>query len=210
MYNSTFWKDHAVTPANTYTLTENPNGTVTLIPAGTVVQQGTNMNAANFNNMEAGIMAAYATAVEAMNVLRLANDKNSKHDDDIAQIRTSIAELTADTAKQVHFVDVGMLEAARVAMLAYQKAESIEGFVMTATLTNTKKYPFNNSVQTLAIPQTSTRTTKDYTVTVEVTDYSGGCVGDIVVSDKMLNGFKVAHTGSATSVSLKIYVQGGG
>jgi hypothetical protein len=37
----------------------------------------------------------------------------------------------------------------------------------------------------------------------------GGEVGDIVFSDKMLNGFKVAYTGSATSVRLKIYVQGG-
>ena len=34
-------------------------------------------------------------------------------------------------------------------------------------------------------------------------------VGDVVVYDKQLNGFKIAYTGSAESVSLKCYVQGG-
>lgn len=57
-YNVTIWKDHAVTPAHTFSVTKNSDGTITLSPAGTVVQQGTNMSAANFNNMEEGISAA--------------------------------------------------------------------------------------------------------------------------------------------------------
>lgn len=34
-------------------------------------------------------------------------------------------------------------------------------------------------------------------------------VGDIIVYDKQVNGFKVKYTGSAASVDLKLYVQGG-
>ena len=42
-YQILVWKDHAVAPANTYTVTENDDGTITLTPAGKVIQQGTNM-----------------------------------------------------------------------------------------------------------------------------------------------------------------------
>ena len=58
MYNSTFWKDHVTEPGNTFHLQKNGDGTYTLIPAGNVIQQGTNMNAENFNNMEGGIFDA--------------------------------------------------------------------------------------------------------------------------------------------------------
>lgn len=162
MYLITVWKDHAVVPANTYTVKENGDGTITLVPAGKVVQQGTNMSAVNFNNMETGIFAANVAAAEAMQIIRLLNDR----------------------------------------------AESLEGIILEATLTNTSKYPFNNSMKTLALGSENLRNSKDYTVIVE-TEAEGGFVGDIVISDKMLNGFKIAFTGSAKSVRVKCYVQGG-
>lgn len=37
-YNILVWKDHAVAPANTYTVTENDDGTITLTPAGEIIQ----------------------------------------------------------------------------------------------------------------------------------------------------------------------------
>ena len=52
MYNILIWKDHAINPNNTYAVQENPDGTITLTPAGEVLQQGTNMSATNFNNIE--------------------------------------------------------------------------------------------------------------------------------------------------------------
>lgn len=52
MYSNLQWLDHAVTPDRTFTMKANADGTVTLTPAGTVIQQGTNMSAANFNNIE--------------------------------------------------------------------------------------------------------------------------------------------------------------
>lgn len=161
-YQILVWKDHAVAPGNTYNVTENDDGTITLTPAGTVIQQGTNMSAVNFNNMEQGIFAANVTAAEAMQIVRLLKDK----------------------------------------------AEALEGLILTDTLTNSSKYPFNNSKKTIALGNENVRNNKDYTVIVEA-EPTGGFVGDIIISDKMLNGFKIEFTGSATSVAVKCYVQGG-
>ena len=156
------WKDHAVTPGNTYTVVDNGDGTVTVTPAGEVIQQGTNMSAVNFNNMETGIFAANVSAIEALQLIRLLKEKT----------------------------------------------DSFDGLVIEQTLTNTQKYPFNNSVKTIALGSENVRNNKDYTVIVEA-EATDGFVGDIVVSDKMLNGFKIAFTGSASSVNVKCYVQGG-
>ena len=92
--------------------------------------------------------------------------------------------------------------------LVKDEADSVVGVVLEETLTNGQKYPFNNSVKTIPLSGANVRNTKDYTVTVEA-EATGGFVGDIIISDKMLNGFKVQFTGSAKSVKVKCYVQGG-
>ena len=48
----------------------------------------------------------------------------------------------------------------------------------------------------------------DYIVDAEIQGDTVN-VGDIVVYDKQVNGFKVKFTGSAASVALKLYVHGG-
>lgn len=55
MYRILKWLDHYANPGNTFTIKYNADGTVTLARAGEVIQQGTNMSASNFNNMENGI-----------------------------------------------------------------------------------------------------------------------------------------------------------
>ena len=77
----------------------------------------------------------------------------------------------------------------------------------TVTLTNSQDYPFNNSIQTVAIA--NTRDNMDYVIDWVVTASSGRNVGDILISDKLLNGFKIEFTGSATSVTIKYLVVGG-
>ena len=111
MYSVLFWKDHAVTPDKTFTVRENGDGTITLIPAGKIIQQGTNMSAFNFNNMEQGILAANITGIEA---LRL----------------------------------IGFLQT---------KTEALEGQIIEATLTNSRKYPFNDSGATLPLDDSNPR-----------------------------------------------------
>ena len=47
------WKDRAVERPRTYTIQNNPDGTVTLIPApGQIIEEGTPVNASNLNGLE--------------------------------------------------------------------------------------------------------------------------------------------------------------
>lgn len=76
----------------------------------------------------------------------------------------------------------------------------------TVTLTNTQQYPYNNSKQTVALrtPQGN----GDYIVDTEISSFTGN-VGEIVISNRMTNGFAIAHTGSASSVTINYFVIGG-
>lgn len=76
----------------------------------------------------------------------------------------------------------------------------------TVTLVNTKPYPFNDSVQTVALK--SSRKNQDYMIQTEVVTTVGE-VGDITISGKAVNGFKLAFTGSATQAVIRYYITGG-
>lgn len=210
MYAILNWVDHAVSPPNLVRLVDNGDGTYTMTPAGTVVQQGTNMSAAHFNNIETGVFAVDIAAMEQENYIRLAKEKS-----DASKIRLDelIAELSGETFpevnRQIHLVEVIGLEAMAAAKKAQDRANANKYTVLTVTCTNTQKYPFNNSTKTVALSGDNLRCNKDYTVWAEAVNVTGGCVGDIVISDKLLNGFKIAYTGSATSVEFKLFVQGG-
>lgn len=76
----------------------------------------------------------------------------------------------------------------------------------TVTLTNSQQFPFNNSK--VSVPLTNVRDNQNYVVVV-VSVTGAGNVGDIIVSDRLINGFKIEHTGSATSVTVQYAVIGG-
>ena len=76
----------------------------------------------------------------------------------------------------------------------------------TVTLANTAAFPFNDSQVT--VPLVTERANQNYIVDYEVTAAVGN-VGDIIISGKLVNGFKIEHTGSATSVTVKYQVLGG-
>lgn len=77
-YTPTEWKDRVVEKPRTFNMQNNPDGTVTLTPApGTVVQEGTPVNAANLNKIEQGFVSHLADYVSFkdrtnMNILNLA------------------------------------------------------------------------------------------------------------------------------------------
>ena len=83
-----------------------------------------------------------------------------------------------------------------------QTGEAIE-----VTLTNEQSYPFNDSKKTVQLSKNRNR--KDYTVLVEIESSHGGGVGDITITDKLLNGFKIEYSGAATSVTARCIIQGG-
>ena len=168
MYAQTNWKDHVVTPVNRYTKVENPDGTITLTPAGTIVQQGTNMSAVNFNNEEVGIQDVHvAERIAIQHVIQKEGVVDGRLDG-----------LTAECVNEVQ----------------------------TVNFTNTAKYPFNSSLKTVSLQKA--RKTLNYNVMVEVVS-SVGLVGDVYVTDRQLNGFKVAYDGSATAAVLKLRIIGG-
>ena len=98
------------------------------------------------------------------------------------------------------------VEAMRVLLLHQRALNGLASETGEITLTNSQKYPFNNSTKTVALKQHMDTTA--YTVEVDVLSTTGE-VGRVVVSDKQLNGFKVSYTGSATSVTIKFFVKGG-
>ncbi len=120
-------------------------------------------------------------------------------------IQEQIAALEESAAAD----DVAIGELMRAMRGVVERTEAHDMVVLEASLTNTDEYPFNNSITTLAFSSSQTRSTKDYSVTFYVESSSGGSVGDIIVSDKMLNGFKAEYTGSATAATIKCFVQGG-
>lgn len=97
MYSNLIWLDHAVTPDRTFTMVTNSDGTVTLTPAGTVIQQGTNMSAANFNNIEMGITDHDLATHILVHLARYLMDKEDANEQEIGTFeREVLAEVTAE------------------------------------------------------------------------------------------------------------------
>ncbi len=76
----------------------------------------------------------------------------------------------------------------------------------TVTLTNSKKFPFNDSKVSVALA--NRQKDQKYIVIPEISTASGDA-GEIEVTDKAVNGFKIAFNGGAKSVTVKYYVIGG-
>lgn len=124
-----------------------------------------------------------------------------------------IQQGTAQNARNFNSIEEGVFsggvlgaEAMRVLLLHQRALNGLASESGEISLTNSQKYPFNNSVKTVALKQQMETTA--YTVEVDVLS-SAGEVGHIVISDKQLNGFKVSFTGSAKSAKIKFFVKGG-
>lgn len=73
-------------------------------------------------------------------------------------------------------------------------------------LTNARTYPCNNSKKIVSLGKNMGSTS--YLVMTELVK-SDGPVGDIEVSEKLVNGFKLAYNGSAKSATIKYIAIGG-
>lgn len=125
-----------------------------------------------------------------------------------------IQQGTPQSATNFNHLEDGVTNAGELAALMAieiihqrQITADLTGEVLEVQLTNSQKYPFNSSIKTIALQQS--RNHLNYTVEAEVLERNGGFAGDIVVSGKLVNGFKIAYTGSAASVKLKVFVKGG-
>lgn len=121
---------------------------------------------------------------------------------------------TPQSATNFNTMDLAALEAMLMASentrnIIHMK-DTLKGIVgekIQVTLTNTLEYPHNNSKR--AVQLSNSRNNMDYTVDCEVVSVTGGAVGSFEITDKLLNGFKIAHTGSAKSVVVNCYIRGG-
>jgi hypothetical protein len=91
-----------------------------------------------------------------------------------------------------------------LAQYARENAWEIESG--SVTLSNTQAFPFNDSQRTVALG--TKRESTNYVVLTEVEDFTGN-VGEIEISSRLTNGFKIAYTGSASSVTINYVVIGG-
>ena len=96
MYSNLQWLDHAVTPDRTFKMQTNSDGTVTLTPAGKVIQQGTNMSAANFNNMEMGLTDHDLAVKIFIMALRQIESRTTDSEADIDELEADILAGGAD------------------------------------------------------------------------------------------------------------------
>ena len=91
-----------------------------------------------------------------------------------------------------------------------QHGAEIMGEAHEITLTNSKDYPFNSTVSApVSVALTTNRKNLYYSIEPEVSSVEGGLVGDIHITDKQLNGFKVSFDGSAKKVVLTLRIKGG-
>ncbi len=95
-------------------------------------------------------------------------------------------------------------ELARVARIQSGSIKSLTGEKGTVKLTNTAKYPFNNSKTTVALKVK--KDTLAYSVDIYCTDKN---IGDFLITDKQLNGFKLEYTGGAKEATVEYVVMGG-
>ena len=111
---------------------------------------------------------------------------------------------TPQNATNLNTMDLAALEAMLMAsensrniLLMGRIMEGLSGDKIQVTLTK----------KTVQLPVT--KNNMKYTVSCEVVEVEGGAVGEFEFSDKLLNGFKIAYTGSATKVIVNCYVRGG-
>ena len=121
-----------------------------------------------------------------------------------------LQEGTNQSAANFNNMEAGITDAQLAASLillsAAHTADQVATEEQTITLTNSEAYPFNNSKTTVSLKQA--RNFATYTVDTEILSHNG-TVGDIQITERLLNGFKVAYTGSATAVTLKLRINGG-
>ena len=113
------------------------------------------------------------------------------------------------SAAEINKVDMDKNLSVALLLNAFRQHLWEEGMICeygSKTLTNTQKFPFNDSQESVAL--VNRQDNIKYAVIPEFGSVSGNA-GEIVVSDKQVNGFKLAYTGSASSAVVNYIVIGG-
>jgi len=125
---------------------------------------------------------------------------------------TELAEDLKDLADKLSIEDLDSDTAVTIlinALRQHQWQNEADALVCEegqVTLTNTQKFPFNDSLKSVALVNTQKNT--KYAVIPELISANGNA-GEVTASEKQVNGFKLAFSGSATTATVKYIVIGG-
>lgn len=112
-YTKTEWKNREVEKPRTFSLTENPDGTITLTPAeGEIIEPGTPIVAVTMNNIEDGIEAA--------------------HNELAGKETPAGAQAKADAAASTGVAAAGAVQANLVSHLSEEATELVRGHMSSA------------------------------------------------------------------------------
>lgn len=105
-YVKTNWKDRVVERPNTYTMTDNGNGTVTLTPVpGQIIERGTPLNAENLNKIEDAIVETNTQLLQKLDKNSILSMANMGQDVKEALTGGSVAVVGKDTILTENIVD---------------------------------------------------------------------------------------------------------
>lgn len=116
---------------------------------------------------------------------------------------------------QAHFnpMEIGICDSTLAGAIRQFKAKQDdynmqdELHTLDLAMNETLPWPFNNKETTVAL--TGLRESINYSVDINVLMYKGGRLGNIRVTDRARNGFKLVHDGSATHVQVAVRISGG-
>ena len=155
---------------------------------GEVIQEGTPLDQAHFNKMEVGIEDANLAHKIVMIFARW--------------IERRLADI--EGTSETHTTDIAGIKAKDTAQDGRLTAAEVKEVTLTA---NSNPWPFCNDDKNVIL--TTVRKSTNYTVDVYVKSVADGRLGDITVSGKGTNSFKVRHDGSAKTVVLTLKITGG-
>ena len=135
---------------------------------------------------------------------------------DIAGLKATDATHTSNIAAlqtAAEDADLRLLELAFAVRMNVVHTTQLDRILMEerhkVTLENTLAFPFNSTVNSPAtIALDKVRDNAEYSVEAEVLSHNGP-VGEIEVTAKARNGFKISYSGSGGSVTLLVKVKGG-
>ncbi|MDO4926918.1 MAG: hypothetical protein Q3980_14825 [Turicibacter sp.] len=101
-YVKTSWKDRVVERPNTYTMTDNGNGTVTLTPVpGQIIERGTPLNAENLNKIEDAIVETNAQLSHTVLNPKMFGAKGDGLTDDLESFNDMVAYGKTNVIKHI-------------------------------------------------------------------------------------------------------------
>ena len=109
--------------------------------------------------------------------------------------------------KELASLEAGQLETVEELLGHQRELHRLKCETGTAVLTNSLAYPFQGVAVTIALREERDRT--DYMVAADLLETAGGPVSSIEVTDRLVNGFKLAYKGSAATAKIRYYVIGG-